>query len=260
MKIWCQTYAPAGVDPRWSYYGEAFERHARKAARADTEIHFVGVEKYAPRMPQYKYLRYMHIGQVIEGGLQAEAEGYDAFVLLGMLDLGFYELREALDIPVLFVAETSFCIACLIAAKFSFVASTEPSLYGLEELVTRYGLRERYVPASHMGAESRELLASDFRDAPKEVIRQFIPAARAVIERGAGVIVPAFGPLAVFLAEEGVHEVDGVPVLDSMAVLIKTAEMMVDLKKLGMPRITRGPYSSPGKEALAAARKLYGFE
>ncbi len=49
---------------------------------------------------------------------------------------------------------------------------------------------------------------------------------------------------------------NGVPIVDIIAVVIKTAEMLVDLKQLGVERARK--YLS--KEEIIAARKLYGFE
>jgi Asp/Glu/hydantoin racemase len=61
-----------------------------------------------PKMIFSDYVQYMHIGQVIENALQAERDGFDAFVLAGLRDLGHSELREAVDIPVVFAGEASY--------------------------------------------------------------------------------------------------------------------------------------------------------
>ena len=50
-------------------------------------------------------------------------------------------------------------------------------------------------------------------------------------------------------------------VVDGVAVVIKTAEMLVDLKNMGIMRTKKGLDVSPvSKEELLAARKIYGFE
>ncbi len=54
------------------------------------------------------------------------------------------------------------------------------------------------------------------------------------------------------------EEIDGVPVLDNQAAAIKMAEMLVDLKKLGIGRSKKS--SGPSKEEIIAGRKLYGVD
>jgi len=83
-------------------------------ARPDTEFHITTVDKRGPKMIFSEYVQYMHIGQVIENALRAEREGFDAFVLAGLRDLGHAELREAVDIPVVFAGEASYHFGSLV--------------------------------------------------------------------------------------------------------------------------------------------------
>ena len=68
---------------------------------------------------------------------------------------------------------------------------------------------------------------------PKRIIDRFNKAAREIIVSGAGALVPGFGALGTFLGEQNIHDVDGVPIVDIVAVVIKTAEMLVDMQRLG---------------------------
>ncbi len=260
MKIWYQSYSSAGFDPRWDYYVKVVARHAKRVARPDTQIDFHGLPKFSPKMTHYRYFQYMHGAQAIENALKAQQQGYDAFVLGGMLDLAFYEIRDVLEIPVLFIAETSFHMSCLLAPNFSIIAVNESVLKGMEELVKRYGLQRRYVPGVHLGPGSEDALVQRFDKEAKAVIDIVGRQAKIVKDRGASMIVPGFGTLGLFLADQGVREVEGVPVLDSTASLIKTAEMLVDMRKLGVKKGRPASATYPSKEELLTARKLYGFE
>jgi allantoin racemase len=257
MRIWYQGYVPTGFDSAWETAEKYTVRYAQKVARPDTTVDIHGVEKLAARMVDSEYIQYLHVSQVVEKVLQAEQEGYDAVCIGGTLDLGHVLLREILDIPIVFIAESSFHAACLLARKFGIVSTQEGILRRQMELVKYHGLEQRCVPGIHLGAtmvEIGELLGND----PKRFINMFHEASRKLISAGAGAIVPGQGFVGAFFGEQGVHDVDGIPIVDTMAILIKTAEMLVDLQKLGMKRSRAGQYAYASKEELLAARKLYG--
>lgn len=256
MKIWYQSYSSVGFDPKWRYYEESLEKHLAKVARADTTIDIHGVEKMPPKMLESTYFQHLHINQIIEKAIEAESKGYDAFTLAGMRDFAYNELKEVVDIPIAFIAESSFHMACLLAPKFSVIWTAESSLKAGAVNIKRYGLTDRYVPGANIAMSHYEILEA-FAQTPEKVINKFKDAAKPLISQGAGVLVPGFGGLSSFLAEHGVNEVDGVPVMDNQAAVIKTAENLVDLKRLGISRSKRIPYR-PSKEELVAIRKLYG--
>ena len=261
MKIWYQSYASIGFDPGYKNYEDSLNKYVQSVARPDTKVDVYGVEKRAPKMVESDYIQYMHISQVIEKGIQAEREGYDAFVLGGTLDPGAVYLREVLDIPVAFIAESSFHVACLLAPRFSFIASGKAILLGQTRLAKQYGLEQRFVPGAHIGIENQLQFVDDMAKNPKKIINMLTETAKKPIERGAGALVPGFGGLSVFMAEHGMREIDSVPIVDGVAVVIKTAEMLVDLKNMGIMRSKKGLDISPvSKEELLAARKIYGIE
>ena len=258
MKLWYQTYSPtARADPRWRHYEESCERYIPTVARPDTQIHFAAVEKRAPKMHVSSYIQYLHLGQIIENAIQAERQGYDAFVLGGMRDLGYAELREAVDIPVVFIGETSYQVACLLARKFAVILNDEEPLQNATALIKKYGLEERSVPGAHIGYSHTDFIAA-FESHPQRVIEEIKTAARTTIKQGAGVLIMGFAAITVFLSEQGIREIDGVPILDSQAAVIKVAEMMVDFRKLGMPKPSKGPLFYISKEDTQIARKVYG--
>jgi len=248
-----------GFDPRWKNYEEDLKNYVQKVARPGTKVDVHGVEKIAPRLIDSDYIYFLHIPQVIENALQAEREGYDAFCFGGALDVGHVYLREVLDIPVAFIAESSFYNACLLARKFTIIGINEGILRRQMELVKFHGLEERCVPGVHLGSSLLELVEL-FGENPQRVIDMFTEAARKVIAQGAGAIVPGYGALGAFFGQRGVRDIDGVPIVDIIAALIKTTEMLVDLKNLGVKRSRIGFYTYTSKEELIAARKLYGVE
>ena len=260
MKIWYQTYAALGVEPKWKTYEEELKKYAQKVARPDTEIAIHGVDKYASRMNDSDYIQFMHIPQVIDKALQAEREGYDVICTGGALDLAHIYYRELLDIPVAFIWESSLYNACLLARQFGIVGVNEGLLQRQMGLVKYHGLEQRCVSGVHVGVTGLEVADLIGKD-PQRAIDMFTEGARKVIAQGAGVIVPGFGAWSSFLGQQDIHDIDGIPLVDGIAVVIKTAEMLVDLHKMGVKRSRRGLYTAyPPKEELLAARKIYGVE
>jgi len=188
MKIWYQTYAALGVDPKWKNYETDLKSYVQKVARPDTKVDVYGVEKYALKMNYSDYLQFMHLPQVIDKALQAEREGYDGFCIGGTLDLGHMYLREVLDIPVAFIAESSFYNACQLARKFGIVGMNEEVLRRQMDLVKYHGLEQRSVPGVHLNAAGLELTEL-FGKNPQRAIDLFTEAAKKVIAQGAGAII-----------------------------------------------------------------------
>ncbi|MGA8400268.1 MAG: hypothetical protein WB697_10290, partial [Stellaceae bacterium] len=73
----------------------------RNAAAPGTtvEVHGLGAGKAVA--DQYRYLEFRDTGQILDNGLRAESEGYDAFLIGNIFEPGLHALRELLNIPVL---------------------------------------------------------------------------------------------------------------------------------------------------------------
>ena len=95
---------------------------------------------------------------------------------------------------------------------------------------------------------------------PQPLLDAFTSAARRAIAEGATVIVPGEGPLNVFLADQGLVEVDGVPVLDSLGTCARVAELRGAQHRASGIRPSRvGFYGAqPPRELVDAARSFYG--
>jgi len=94
---------------------------------------------------------------------------------------------------------------------------------------------------------------SDFMDAfatrkgYKALYPKFEREVHALLDAGADVIVPAGGlPMMLFSGE-----FEGVPVLNGITLIAKSAELAVKLRKLGMAKVSRrSNFASPPDKAL----------
>ena len=84
-----------------------------------------------------------------------------------------------------------------------------------------------------------------------DVLEQFRAAARRGLEKGAETIIPAGGIVMTLLAEAGVHEVDGAPVVNGLYALVKIGELAASLKALTGHFTSKRMTYAPPSGALA---------
>jgi allantoin racemase len=192
---------------------------------------------------------------MIKSVLHAEPEGYDAIAVINTFDHGYYEMREIVDLPVVFITESSLYLACQLAPTFAFVTHNQAMLLHVTELAKRYGAAERMVTGGCLN-----LTYDDFPkmyNDPAPYLAKFSETARQVIARGATILLVAGNPVNMFLIDQGMRHIDEVPILDCCSAVVKTAELMVDLHRLGIRRSRKGLYTAPLPEEKAQLRKLY---
>jgi len=258
MKIWLQSGSGLSADDATPYgrlYEAAVARRLKAVARPGTECAVFGIGSTPFGKDRYHAAKHKVVTGVIESALRAEPEGYDAVGMINTFDHGYYELRELLRIPVVFITESTLYLACQLAPTFAVIGHNRQIRLQVEELAKRYGLASRMT-----AGESLDLTYDDFPrmyDDPPAYLDRFRDAARAAIEGGAGAFLVAGNPLNMFLVEQGLGEVDGVPVVDGLAATVKTAEMLVDLKAVGIDRSRAGLFAAPANEDLAKLRALF---
>lgn len=256
MKIWCQSGVQVSTEPRWVPYRNYVLEHVKEVKRSDTEIDFHGVKYEHKLMDHSPYIQYLNEGQLIENAIQAEKEGYDCFALSFSLDdLGYYPIRNAVNIPVSFIGESCFHVASLLADKFTILNWSKDLYLHFNDMVCKYGMDKKYIDSDYFEIKEDDLIQQISK--PGDVIDMVKEVASPAIRKGAGILVPDDNILSAALFSIGVTEIDGVPILDTVAVMVKAAELLVDLKNAGIVRSTSGMYSRLSKKELAEVRKAY---
>lgn len=263
IRIWHQSFT---VLQDLGAYDAALRAHFDHVARPGTTVELHGMRKgtFATDYPgddiKYAPMQYLHGTQFIAAAIQAEKQGADAFAISTLPEPGLREAKALLDIPVVGYGESAMLTACMLGQKFGVLVFIEE----LADLVTanaiRHGLASRFVGAEYAGFNFRDVL-SGF-ESPGPLIDRFRQASRRLIEKGADVIIPGEAPLNVLLAANGVREVDGAVVLDSLASWVKHAEMLVDLRrKCGINRSRRGYFNErPSPERVDQVMNFYNIK
>lgn len=152
-------------------------------------------------------------------------EKFDAFIIACYGDPGLYAAREIAAEPVIGIAEASMYLAGLVAAKFSIITDTRRSRLGLEELVCRYGMKDRCVSIREASMSVLEL-SSDMDQGMRQLVAE---GKKALNEDGAETLClgcAGMGKYVSFLEKKL-----GVPVFDGVACAVKLAESLVELGK-----------------------------
>jgi allantoin racemase len=262
MRIWHQSFTVLDDVP---HYRDALKRHMTSVAAPGTEITFHGMKRgtYPSSYPGthigYTYLSGLHKEQFVQAALQAQDEGYDAYLIATIPDTGFEEVRSLVDIPVIGFGQTSVLMAATLGDKVgivNFISALEPQI---RRNMRNYGLDQLVGPITQVAAEFNDMMAAYANPGP--LVEAFSEAARRVIAQGANVIVPGEGPLNVFLADQGVSRVDEVPVIDSLGTALKVAELRASqYRATGLKPSRQGFFhEQPPRALLDAARGFYGI-
>ncbi len=257
MKLWYQSLSRQTES---TPYGEMLRRVIGAACDPGTTVHMQGVAESAGIGVHYRFLEYHDTREVIYNAMKAEQEGYDAFLIGNISDGGIREAREVVNIPVLGMCETSLHIACMMGANFGLVTISPKWTPRLMENVQRYGLERRLAAVDAMATSPLDLKRCFVEPAHlKYIVEQFNECAQRLLAQGAEVVIPAGGDVIVLLADAGIFEVGGAPILNGIVELVKMGELAVKLKrKTGRFTSKRGGYAAPTGEFLERVRQFYG--
>jgi allantoin racemase len=261
VKIWYQSASSYRYESAFEEYGKTLEEQCRRIVRRDTEVHVEGIEVMARDIVEQKSFQYYQKIQILNNMLRAEKEGYDAFVIGCTLDDGMEEGRSMLDIPVVGIAETGFHMAMMLGHLFAVVTNTMAFFHVFKEMTEHYGVSSKYLPGPYICQATGEEIAMALKN-PQPLMKKFETAAEKAVADGASVILPNPTYLATLAYKAGLSKIKDAVVLDTVTVAVKTAEMLVDLKKVGIePSRQIGVYAKPDREfrkkTLESFRKVF---
>ena len=258
MKIWYQTASKYRYDPNLNEYGRTLEEQCRRTVRSGTEVYVTGVPERIQGWDKFKFSSYFNTSQIINNMLKAQNEGYDAVVIGNSLDVGLEEGREMLSIPIVGIAHANFHMAAMLGELFAIVTTESHIAERYRQMVIRYGLTSKYIQRNYVFNVSESEIVKGAKE-PQFIVEKFKAEAERAVADGASVIIPVPAPVyQLFYKTQGLANIGGALVLDPVAVAVKTAEMLVDLKKIGI-EVSRKPgvYASPNKEFLKSVLATY---
>ncbi|MDR5652205.1 aspartate/glutamate racemase family protein [Ruixingdingia sedimenti] len=256
MKIWYQSTLNFDLHPN---YGKALRRHFQRVAGPCTEVLVHGRSAaFGSQLPVHDVIgspvvyHAVVASAFIEAVMRAEDQGCDAFVVASFSEPILPELRALAGIPVISMTEATYMAGCMVAPRVGFVTLNKAVVPFIEKSMALHKWSSR-VSGIHLvpGNVSEPDLEHKF-DAPAPFLDLLVEGVREAIAAGAQVVIPAEGVLGVMAAENGLREVDGVPIVDPIATPVLFAEMAVNMARATGLTTSRAAYPQPS----AAARDL----
>lgn len=157
---------------------------------------------------------------------EAERQGFDAVVPLGMLDLGVDGGRSAVDIPVIGPLQATLHIAAQLGENFGIVCYHPSAIPRHKAQTKAYGMEDWIAGRRASGFYLQHIAAN--KDA---MVEFFLRAARALIEEdGADLIIPqGITQCPVQMDPKWLAAELGVPVVEGIGSPIRMAALMVSL-------------------------------
>jgi len=270
IKIWWQDIFPSADRIKKDFkidlkknkeaYDNLFLSNLKKVAKQGTEIEIHPVKR-SSFIIEASYLEMLNNAQVIEGIIEAEEKGFDAAVIGCANDPGLQQARQAVDIPVIGVTESSMLLACMLGHKFGVITVMDRLVPVCDRNIRNYGLDSRAttpVRVFNLGKDVMQGMINMILT-PDTINPQFEDLCLACIADGAEVIIPAcvaLSPAASLLNYTTVRKT-GVPVMDVTQVAVKMAELQVELKRsVGLGKSQRNWYRSLKPENRDRFRSL----
>ena len=243
------------------FYGH---ENLARIARPDTEFDVVDIgDMYPLRNNQWLYFRYMCTDGTLETVMRAEKQGYDAVFISCNLDIGLYEARQLVDIPVTATLESAALVAHMMGC---YLLSRDGGLPERQDPGVARAGRTASTSTSPRSARSTSTRTTSTSTRPRRArsSRQSCPAAKACVdEDGAEVVIPGCTLAGSVLTHDlpDAESVIGAPVLDGMVTGFKMAEMMADMRAAGVPTVSRrGWFEKPPKADMRTLRTFMGRE
>ena len=198
---------------------------AKSYASADVEVGIVSVaaSPYNGLGPAEIQLvaPYYHAAYI-----EAEREGYDAVVPLGMLDLGVEGGRSLVDIPVIAPCEAVFHVAAQLGDRFGVICYHASVIPQQRTQTQAYGMEAWIAGRRAVGFHLREMAQNK-----DKMTTAFVAAARSLIEEdGADVIVVhGITQCPIHIKPDWLTKELGVPVVEGIGAPLRMAALLAGL-------------------------------
>jgi Asp/Glu/hydantoin racemase len=237
VRIWHQSVNELS---RIAAYKQGIEAHARAflGTEAQVEVHGLPEGTYGALSPSdalgnaYTYHRLL--SPLVDMAVEAERQGYDAFVMGSFSEPYLREMRTAVDIPVASLTEAALLTGCSLGSQIGLISNAPNVAYMTRLSVAKHHLEARVLSVTSLspGMDEYELIAA--REDPSALIAAFTNTARDLIAKGADVIVPAEGVMAEIFAHKGLKQIDKAVVIDVFAAAWSHALNLVRLRRAGI--------------------------
>lgn len=207
---------------RHEYFEEVTYKEFKVAARPDTEITVISLEK-GPASIESMYDEEIAAPWILEKVKEAEEKGFDAVIIDCMGDPALHAAREVVKVPVIGPCEVTMAIASMLGDKFSIVTVLKSVIPLFERTARMYGFNERLA-----SVRSIEIPVLELGEEEKVKAGLLVESRKAIEDDGADTII--LGCTGMIGMAKALQETLGIPVIDPAIASLKIAEALVDMK------------------------------
>jgi allantoin racemase len=254
VKIWYQSTINFDHQPN---YRAALAAHFERVASPGTEVLLhgraagFGRDLMVTDLISSPIAYHMVVPQMyIRALLTAQKSGADAFVIGSFSEPILPELRSLATIPVVSLSEATMLAACMVAPRMGFLALNTTGVPYLDKSIALHKMAARVSGIHVVDGDFPEQALEAMFAKPTSFLGGLMKSVRTAIAHGAQVVVPGEGVLAVMASGNGVREVDGVPIIDSIGTPVLVAELAVNIKKRTGVAQSRAAYPAPSAETM----------
>lgn len=241
MKILCQL--PLKLDlsnPAFKPFLDLFDKEAQVIKKSDTELVVNPAQGLSDFEGQLLLgLRFLNERDIFKSLLDGVKRDIDGVILLCYLDPALWAARQMLEIPVTGLAESAMYFASLVGRKFAIIAGDERYVAQIQETIKAYDMRAKGIennPVRSIEMSEVASLGCFAQGDLSPLVEKVRKVGQGCIKDGAEVLIIGCGITSVLLTVgAGLKEIDGVPIVDPVVSSIKTIELLVDIKKSGIP-------------------------
>ncbi len=235
MKLWYQSY----VDyENGKSYWDMLRPHLDAIVSPGTTVDIRGItpfDSYAHPLVEFRCAR-----EMICNAIQAEREGYDAFIVGHFQDAGLYEARTVVDIPVISMGEATMLYCCQLGQRIGIITINPRFIPWFHHQIGKYGLKERVTEVHAMTFEPGQILEAYESDEKAAQVKDlFETQGKPLVAGGSDILIPGGGIPMLLFSKFHNHTVDDAPVINGIPIVVKMAEMAVNLKRLTGQGVSR---------------------
>ena len=190
-----------------------------------------------PALMSFKGFRGMNEAEIVKAMLNAERDGFDGVSGACYFDCGVQMGNNLLSIPVVGAAESTMHMAAMMGHKFAVITSEPVWAPVMAKHLVQLGFGPFAVSKQPVRAVSAplETMVGDLLNGRYDgIVDDFLTIGRECIADGAEVIIAGCGLISPIFPVKGIFDLQGVPILDPMAMALKTTETLTKLKSKGI--------------------------
>jgi Asp/Glu/hydantoin racemase len=223
----------------------------------DTEYDIFNIaDAYPLKNNQWLYFKHACTGPTLDKVEWAAGEGYDAVFICCQLDIGLYEARTLVDIPVTGTLESAALLSYTLGKHFTILSVDYQNGEIQRSLLRLYGLDTNLKSIIPIHIDANDLYPGG--SSHETIIGRVMEATGKARDQGSEMVIPGctlFGSILTHQRRQVGAELP-LPVVDGMSAGFKLAEMRARLNRAGvLPAVSRvGYFTRPPADQLRILR------